>query len=137
MSTSRALDRVKPVLLAAALLAGALAGGVVASADVRKLVLNVVGWFGGSYRLAYQARTPDQGGARRSEYLVVLNDGARAVDYLAFFSASPQIEYLSESVYPNTIRISLPVPVSGALEKINSQSFTRFVFRNLAIFFCH
>jgi hypothetical protein len=67
----------------------------------------------------------------------VLNDGARAVDYRAFFSASPQIEYLSESVYPNTIRISLPVPVSGALEKINSQSFTRFVFRNLAIFFCH
>ena len=60
-----------------------------------------------------------------------------AVRYAAFFEHHFQIEYLNESIYPNTLRVALKIPVRQALEDLNVQPFVAFVIRNYPFLFCH
>lgn len=75
--------------------------------------------------------------AGTSEYLIVLSRDAGAMSYVEFFEHHPDIEYLSESIYPNTLRVALKIPVRQALEDLNAQPFVAFVIRNYPFLFCH
>ncbi len=88
-----------------------------------------------AYSALYEVgRTTPRG---TSEYLVFLNRGADIATYMAFIEGHPDIQYLSESIYPNAIRIALKIPVRNALDDLKAQPFTRFVIRNYPFLFCH
>jgi hypothetical protein len=56
---------------------------------------------------------------------------------MTFFEQHPDIEYLSESIYPNTVRVALRIPVRQALEDLGRQPFVAFVIRNYPFLLCH
>lgn len=72
-----------------------------------------------------------------SEYLVFLHGSVDPETYLGFFQEHPDIEYLSESIYPNAVRIALRIPVQQPLEELRTQPFARFVIRNYPFLLCH
>lgn len=88
-----------------------------------------------AYTSLYQvARTAPP---RTSEYLVFLNRGVSVPTYMAFIEGHPDIEYLSESIYPSAIRIALKIPVRDVLADLEAQPFSWFVIRNYPFLFCH
>ena len=125
------------LLVGVALLGGGITALMVGSENVRTRVLDTLALIGGSYRVEQQVAASSAQSDTRSEYLVVLSASAEANHYHAYFEQHPDIDYLSESIYPGTIRVSLPVPVGAVLEELKAQSFASFVIRNLPIFFCH
>ena len=124
--------------LAVAFVAGGVIGATYMSGKLDKdSLLAALVWFGGAYSQPSVEMPNESPNQTTSEYLVILKPNASTVDYRAFIEAHPQIEYLSRSIYPNTIRVALRVPVTDILEELNGQPFVGFAVRNLPIFFCH
>ena len=98
--------------------------------------LQALSWLGGAYSNSYAALDVEPSNTRTSEYLIVL-DTQTGSDYHTYIDTHPDIEFLSESVYPNTIRVALTVPVGDTIKQLEARPFVRFVIRNLPIFFCH
>ena len=73
----------------------------------------------------------------RSEYLIALSKDQSLTNHMAYIEAHQHIKYLSESIYPNTIRVALDVPVTQTVKDIEAQPFTRFVIKNYPFLFCH
>lgn len=90
---------------------------------------------GGVYVAQYDASRTTPAGM--SEYLIVLSGNAERLNYMTFFEQHPDIEYLSESIYPNTVRVALRIPVRQALEDLGRQPFVAFVIRNYPFLLCH
>ncbi len=99
--------------------------------QLNRFVLNATTAYSALYEVA---RTTPPG---TSEYLVFLNRGVDAPTYMAFIEGHPDIEYLSESIYPNAIRVALKIPVRDTLKDLEAQPFARFVIRNYPFLFCH
>ena len=128
----------RSVTLIATAVLGGVTGALLASAELRTAALDTLAIVGGAYRVQYESSVPDSpDGKRRSEYLVVLREDVEPSTYFEFFDTDPDMEYLSDSIYPRTIRVSLPVPVGASLETLEAQPFARFVVRNLPILFFH
>ena len=124
--------------LAVSALLGALAAAALVGVErPGPRLLALLGAIGGAYRVQHEIRVPDASLAGRAEYLVVLSGDEAAASAIAYFAAHADIEYLSESIYPRTHRVALPVPVGDLPEELESQPFVRFVVRNLPFFFCH
>lgn len=88
-----------------------------------------------AYTSLYQvARTAPP---RTSEYLIFLNRGVSVPTYMGYIEGHPDIQYLSESIYPNAIRVALNIPVRDTLADLQTQPFARFVIRNYPFLFCH
>ncbi|MFQ5995285.1 MAG: hypothetical protein ACE5K1_09320 [Acidiferrobacterales bacterium] len=102
---------------------------------VTNRLTKVVAAIGGAYAVQYAASRATPVGA--SEYLIVLASDAKATSYVTFFEQHPDIEYLSESIYPNTLRVALKIPVRDVLADLNAQPFVNFVVRNYPFLFCH
>jgi hypothetical protein len=114
------------------------AGGLLAfNSAVREATLEVLAGLGAPYLATYP-----EGDSRRvaggfSEYLVVLSGEVDEATRLDLFARRPDIEYLSASIYPNTHRVALRVPVGEALEFLEAQPSVRFVIKNYPFLFCH
>lgn len=72
-----------------------------------------------------------------SEYLVVLRDGAMREQAQQFIAARADMRYVTDSIYPLTLVVALPVPVTEAKAVLGQQPFARMVLPVLPIFFCH
>lgn len=134
---SKSPSRRRLGLILAALLGGVAAFAVADSESLGERAMQILAAMGGSYRVQYEARLPDEALIGRTEYLMVLRDEDQRAASLAYIESHPDIEYLSESIYPRTLRVSLPVPVGALPDEIETQPFVRFVVKNLPIFFCH
>ena len=115
-------------------------GMVVAMAVVdeshRSRLAHILSWIGNAYSTAHSLPDVTKPTQRMSEYLVILNRNSDE-NYAAFIETHPKIVYLSNSVYPNTIRVAITVPIGDTLEELEATSFIKFIIRNLPIFFCH
>ena len=127
----------RPGTVLAAALGGLLAYAAVESEAFGERLMSVLSAMGGSYRAQYEARLPEEALAGRAEYLVVLRDISQLAATMQYIELHPDVDYLSESIYPRTLRVSLPVPVGDLPDEIEGQPFVRFVIKNLPVFFCH
>lgn len=115
----------------------ATAGLLTFNATARRVTLDVLAGLGSPYMASYQGEESGGAPSGSSEYLVVLSGSVDEATYLNLFAQHPDIEYLSESIYPNTFRIALRVPVGGAVEFLEAQPRVRFVIKNYPFLFCH
>ena len=99
-------------------------------------LVSILSWLGNAYSNAHPVAGEPKSAQRVSEYLLIL-DRDSDEDYAAFIATHPKIVYLSGSVYPNTIRVAITVPIGDTLEELEATSFIKFIIRNLPIFFCH
>ncbi len=77
------------------------------------------------------------GAAKQSEYLVVLREAAQRDSAQRYFATQPGIDYVGESIYPQTLVVAIGVPVGESKDALASQPFTRAVLPVLPLFFCH
>ena len=115
---------------------GLLAVTIAAGDETKHWALRALSWFGGVHANPSLSTLADKS-RETSEYLIVLKSAPPAQEYLGYIENHPAIEYLSPSIYPHTIRVSLRVPVAQTLTELESQPFVSFAIRNLPIFFCH
>ena len=88
-----------------------------------------------AYTAQLNASLTDRDG--RSEYLIALSKDEALSDHMTFINAHKHIKYLSDSIYPNTIRVAVDVPVTQTITDIEAQPFTRFVIKNYPFLLCH
>jgi hypothetical protein len=91
--------------------------------------------FGEAYVALYSASIPAPSGS--AEYLVFMKGTPDVATYMRYFDLHPEIGYLSESIYPNAVRVSLKIPVGRVREDLESQPFARFVIKNYPFLLCH
>jgi len=99
-------------------------------------LVSILSWLGNTYSNAHSITDETKPAQRVSEYLLILDRNSDE-DYAAFIATHPKIVYLSDSVYPNTIRVAITVPIGDTLAELEATSFIKFIIRNLPIFFCH
>jgi len=93
---------------------------------------------GSPYMVESNGAASEQGGSTKSsEYLLIVSAGTDLEGLVAYLDAHPHLAYSGESVYPHTLRIRVDIPVGDSLEQLKEQPFTRFVIKNLPLFFCH
>ena len=88
-----------------------------------------------AYLALYDASLPTPSGS--AEYLVFLNRETDMAAYMSYFDLHPDIDFLSDSIYPNAVRIALKVPVDKSLGELKAQPFARFVIKNYPFLLCH
>lgn len=122
-----------PFLLGAGLSVALLVsdGGVHAVADFLQLV-------GSPYVVESNGSVSGEGGSTKSsEYLLIFSKETDSKNLFAYLKSRSRLNYSGDSVYPNTIRVNVDIPVGDSLKQLKAQPFTRFVFKNLPLFFCH
>jgi hypothetical protein len=124
------------LIVTSSLIVGVVVGLLLRWAEpIMDRLTGIVSDIGGIYLTQYDASRTTAAGT--SEYLIVLSGNADPVSYVTFFEHHPDIEYLSESIYPNTLRVALKIPVRQALDDLNAQPFVGFVIRNYPFLLCH
>lgn len=88
-----------------------------------------------AYTNQFDARLNDRKG--QSEYLITLSGDQSSSNHMAFLESHKNVTYLSDSIYPNTIRVAVNIPVGETIKEIEAQPFTRFVVKNYPFLFCH
>ena len=91
-------------------------------------------WIGQGHLQRYEDLESDPDG---TEYLLVLNDNEQRDQALAFIAADESMRYLTDSIYPQTLVLNLPVPVGDAVAALEAQPFTKVMLPVLPLFFCH
>ena len=136
-ATVRQLSSVRVLLVVvSSLIAGVAIGLSLRWAEpVSNRLTEIMTDIGGVYIAQYDASRTTVAGT--SEYLIVLSSNADPTSYITFFEHHPAIEYLSESIYPNTLRVALRIPVREALEDLGAQPFVAFAIRNYPFLLCH
>lgn len=127
----RAIVTIVGICFALGFLVASIPWGGSLGSQLNRLVLKGAAAYTSLYQVASTAPP------RTSEYLIFLNRGVSVPTYMGYIEGHPDIQYLSESIYPNAIRVALNIPVRDTLADLQTQPFARFVIRNYPFLFCH